>query len=107
PVAAPQRPSTVFRFPRVVQAGSPAPVLGPFDGDSRSTRFEIAGETAQVLAESVGKIVIRAPEKPLGMTTYALRKGALEKQGSVRSIAIETKQADDSNLAIAARGLDG
>jgi hypothetical protein len=107
PVAAPQRPSTVFRFPKVVQAGSPAPVLGPFDGDSRSTRFEIAGETAQVLAESVRKIVIRAPEKPLGMTTYALRKGALDKQGSVRSIIIETKQADDSNLAIAARGLDG
>jgi hypothetical protein len=106
PIVAGQRPPAAFRIPPVVQAGSPAPVLGPFDGDFRSTRFEIAGEAAQVLAESVRKIVIRAPEKPLGIATYALRKGAVEKQGSVRSITIETKQADDSNLAIAARGLD-
>jgi hypothetical protein len=107
PIAAGQRPPAEFRLPPVVQAGSPAPVLGPFDGDSRSTRFEIAGETAQVLAESLRKIVIRAPQKPLGMTTYALRKGTIEKQGSVRSVTLETKQADDSSLAIAARGLDG
>jgi hypothetical protein len=105
-VAAPRSPAA-FRVPQVVQAGSPAPVLGSFDGDSRSTRFEIAGETAQVLAESVRKIVVRAPEKPLGIVTYALRKGAMEKQGSLRSITIETKQVDDSNLAIAVRGLDG
>ena len=82
-------------------------MLGPFDGDFGGTRFEIGGEAAQVLAESVRKIVVRAPEKPLGMTTYAFRKGAIEKQGSVRSIVIETKQADDSNLAVAVRGLDG
>ncbi len=107
PVLAEQRPAALFRFPRVVQAGSPAPVLGPFDGDSRGTRFEIAGEAAQVLAESVRKIVIRAPEKPLGMTTYTLRKGAVEKQGTVRSVTIDTKQTDDSNIAVAVRGLDG
>ena len=106
-IVAGQRPPAAFRVPKVVQAGSPAPVLGPFDGDSRSTRFEIAGEAAEVLAESVRKIVIRAPEKPLGMTTYALRKGAIDKHGSLRSITIETKQADDSNLAVAVRGLDG
>ncbi len=106
PIAGVPRPPTALRVPRVVQAGSPAPVLGPFDGDSSSTHFEIAGESAQVLAESVRKIVIRAPEKPLGMTTYVLRKGAIDQQGTVRSITIDTKQADDSNLAIAVRGLD-
>ena len=41
------------------------------------------------------------------MATYALRKGPVEKHGSIRSITIETKQVDDPNLAIAARGLDG
>ncbi len=107
PIAAGQRVSAAFRFPKVVQAGSPAPVLGPFDGDSRGTHFEIAGEPAQVLAESLRKIVIRAPEKPLGTTTYALRKGTVEKQGSLRSVTIETKQVDDSNIAVAVRGLDG
>jgi len=106
-IAAAQHLSTAFRFPKVVQAGSPAPVLGPFDGDSSSSRLEIGGESAQVLAESVRKMIIRAPEKPLGITTYAFRKGAIDQQGTVRSITIETKQADDSNLAIAARGLDG
>lgn len=107
PIIAGQRPPAAFRVPPVVQAGSPAPVLGPFDGDFRTTRFEIAGEPAQVLAESLRKIVVRAPENPLGITTYALRKGAMDKRGSVRSITIETKQADDSNLAIAVRGLAG
>lgn len=107
PIVAEQRVPAAFRFPKVVQAGSPAPVLGPFDGDSRSTSFQIAGEAAQVLAESVRKIVIRAPEKPLGITTYALRKGTVEKQGSVRSVTIETKPADDANIAVAVRGLDG
>ena len=107
PIVAGQRPPAAFRVPQVVQAGSPAPVLGPFDGDSRNTRFEIAGEAAQVLAESLRKIVIRAPEKPLGSTTYALRKGLVEKYGSICSVTIETKQVDDSNLAIAVRGLDG
>jgi len=107
PVVASQPPLAAFRVPQVVQAGSPAPVLGLFDGDSRETHFEIAGEAAQVLAESLRKIVIRAPEKPLGMTTYALRKGAVEMQGSLRSVTIETKQADDSNIAVAVRGLEG
>ena len=105
PIVAGPRSPAAFRVPRVVQAGSPAPVLGPFDGDSRGTRFEIAGEAAQVLAESVRKIVIRAPDKPLGMTTYALRKGTLEKQGPLRSVTIETKQADGSNIAISVGGL--
>ena len=107
PIIAGQRPPAAFRVPQVVQAGSPAPVLGSFDGDSRTTRFEIAGEAAEVLAESARKIVIRAPEKPLGITTYSLRKGTLEKQGSLRSVTLETKRVDDSNLAIAVRGLDG
>src|SRR6185503_3815909 len=107
PIIDGQRPPAAFRVPQVVQAGSPAPVLGSFDGDSRTTRFEIAGEAAEVLAESARKIVIRAPEKPLGITTYSLRKGTLEKQGSLRSVTLETKRVDDSNLAIAVRGLDG
>ena len=107
PIVAEQRVPAAFRFPKIVQAGSPAPVLGPFDGDSRSTSFQIAGQAAQVLAESARKIVIRAPEKPLGTTTYALRKGSVEKQGSLRSVTIETKQADDSNIAVTVRGLNG
>lgn len=107
PIAVNQPETAVFRFPQVVQAGSPAPVLGPFDGDSRSTRFEIAGEAAQVLAESVRKIVIRAPEKILGLATYALRKGDVEKHGSVRSVTVETKPADDSTIAVTLRGLSG
>ena len=107
PIAAKRPASPAFRFPKVVQAGSPAPVLGPFDGDSRSTRFEIAGEAAQVLAESVRKIVVRAPEKILGPASYGLRKGDIEKHGSVRSVTVETKPAEDSTIAVIVRGLNG
>jgi hypothetical protein len=107
PVALERPGSDAFRFPKVVGAGSPAPVLGPFDGDSRSTRFEIAGEDAQVLAESVRKIVIRAPQKILGPAPYVLRKGSVERHGSVRSVTVETKAADDSAIGVAVRGLNG
>jgi len=107
PVALGRPGSDAFRFPQVVEAGSPAPVLGPFDGDSGSTRFEIAGEAAPVLAESVRKIVIRAPEKILGPASYVLRKGSVEKHGSVRSVTIETKAADDSAIGVGVRGLKG
>ena len=60
-----------------------------------------------MLAESPRKIVIRAPEKVLGATTYTLRKGTLEKHGSIRSVSIETKQVDSSNITVELRGLDG
>ena len=52
-------------------------------------------------------IVARAPEKVLGMTTFALYKGGIEKQGSVRSVTIETKLTGGSNILVDVRGLDG
>jgi len=107
PIAGNQRETAAYRFPKLVAAASPALVLGPFDGDSRTTSFEIAGEPAQVLAESVRKIIVRAPEKTLGPAAYVLRKGPVEKRGSVRCVTVETRRPDESTIAVSVRGLSG
>lgn len=107
PVAAKRDLSAAFRFPKFVHAGSPATVFGPFDGDADSTRFSIGGQPAQVLAESVRKVVLRAPGRVLGPVPIAMRKGEIEKSGSVRSLQIETGMPDKATIAVSVKGLGG
>src|SRR3977135_3091781 len=70
-VAAARPAVSTFRFPKFVQSGQDAPVLGPFDGDFEPSRLVIGGEPAPVLAESRHKIVVRAPERVVGPVAYA------------------------------------
>jgi hypothetical protein len=105
PVAGQRTAAAAFRFPKFVHAGSPAPVFGPFDGDAGSTTFSIAGQSAQVLAESPRKMVLRAPEKVLGPVSYTLKKGAVERSGSLFSLQIDTTTPDDGTLAVSVKGL--
>jgi hypothetical protein len=107
PVAAKRDLFPTFRFPKFVSAGNPAPVLGPFDGDARSTSFMIGGQPAQVLAESVRKVVVRAPERVLGPVSFAMKKGEIEKNGNVRSLQVQTSTPDNATLAVSVRGLTG
>ena len=106
-VAAPRPPVSAFRFPKFVQAGHAAPVLGPFDGDAETTSLVIGGEPARVLAESPRKIVVRAPEHVLGPVAYTLRKGAAEQKGDLRSLDIETTARNEAKLTVAVSGLKG
>jgi hypothetical protein len=107
PVAAKRDLSSTFRLPKFVNAGSPATVFGPFDGDADSTRFSIGGQPAQVLAESVRKVVLRAPEQALGLVPIVMNKGDIEKSGSLRSLRIETDRPDKATIAVSVKGLDG
>ncbi len=107
PVAASHPPVSTFRFPKFVHRGHAVPVLGPFDGDSDTTSFAIGGEPAPVLVESPRKIVVRAPERALGPVAYALRKGAAEHKGDLRSLDIKTTTVNQSKLAVAVSGLKG
>ena len=107
PVAAKRDLFPNFRFPKFVHAGSPAPVFGPFDGDADSTSFTIGGQPAQVLAESVRKVVVRAPEHILGPAPFVMKKGAIEKSGTVRSLQIQTNTPDNATLAVSVKGLSG
>jgi hypothetical protein len=105
-VAASRPPPAAFRFPKFVQAGHSFPVLGPFDGDSETSSFAIAGEPAQILAESPRKLVARAPAHVLGPVAYKLQKGDAEQKGNLRSIEIKTTGAD-AKLTVAVSGLNG
>ena len=106
PVLAPRPLPASFRFPRQVEAGSTAPVAGPFDGDARSTSVTIGGENAEVLAESLRKAIVRAPEKLSGPLPYTFKKGDVERQGMVRSLLIDTKTPPNA-IDVAVSGLQG
>ena len=106
-VAASRTPVATFRFPKFVQSGHVVPVLGPFDGDSETSRFVIGGEPAPVLAESPHKIVVRAPEHVAGPVAYTLQKGASEQKGDLRSLDIKTTALNESKLTVAVSGLKG
>ena len=105
-VAAPRAPVSAFQFPKFVQAGHSAPVLGPFDGDAETTSLVIGGAPARVLAESPRKVVVRAPEHVLGPVAYTLRKGDAERKGDLRSLDIETTRGA-GKLTVAVSGLNG
>jgi hypothetical protein len=96
-----------FRLPKFVHAGSPAPVLGPFDGDAESSSFVIDGKPAQVLAESVRKMVVRAPEQVLGPVPFTMKKGEIERGGILRSLQMDTSTPDHATLGISVKGLRG
>ena len=106
-VATPRPAQPAFRFPKFVQVGHAAPVLGPFDGDADTTEMTIGGEPARVLAESPRKVIVRAPERPAGQVAYTLRKGAVEKKGDLRALDIKTTPQGNAKLAVAVRGLSG
>jgi len=80
-----------FRVPKFVRAGNPFPILGPFDGDSRSTSVFIADKRAPVLAESTRKAVVKAPGDGgiVGLAPYRMIKNGVDKTGDLRNLAIE------------------
>jgi hypothetical protein len=86
--AAPHRDAS-FRFPPLVQAGKPLPIRGPLDGDFRTTRVEINGSAASPLAESIRRVIVRAPSNLVGPTSATLTKGGIEHRGAMRGLAIE------------------
>jgi len=86
--AAEQR-EAAFRFPPLVQAGKPLPIRGPLDGDFRTTRIEINGSAASPLAESIRRVIVRAPSNLLGPTSATLTEAGIEHRGTMRSLSIE------------------
>ena len=78
-----------FRFPPLVQAGKPLPIRGPLDGDFRTTRVQINGSAVSPLAESVRRVIVRAPSNLIGPTPSTLTEAAIEHRGAMRSLSIE------------------
>jgi hypothetical protein len=79
-----------FIVPRIGQSGAVFPIVGPFDGDSRHTRFAVRGIDAEVLTESTREALVRLPAGTSGVVSYVLKHDGIERRGSVRSVDLET-----------------
>ena len=86
--AAPRTLDQQFRLPQFIQAGAPAPALGPFDGDANSTQILVGGKPATVVAESRRKAIILCPEV-LGPVAYSIAKGAKKQDGETRALNLD------------------
>ena len=100
-----------FRFPPLVQAGKPLPIRGPLDGDFRTTRVEINGSAVSPLAESIRRVIVRAPSNLIGPASATLTKAGIEHRGAMRSLSIEMAApaggASPATRELTVRGVSG
>jgi hypothetical protein len=109
--ATPRPRDATFRFPPLVQAGQPLPIRGPLDGDVRTTRVEIGGLVVAPLAETVRRVIVRAPGSLIGPTTATLTKAGVKHQRALRSLSIEmsarTGGASPATRELTVSGVNG
>ena len=100
-----------FRFPPLVQAGKPLPIRGPLDGDFRTTRVEIDGSAVSPLAESIRRVIVRAPSNLMGPASATLTEAGIEHRGAMRSLSIEMAapagSAPPASRELTVRGVSG
>ena len=80
-----------LHLPTMIQSGLTFPIFGPLDGDSSTTKVEVAGQKLQVLAEVSGRGIVSGPNNLAGMAPYEIKKGAVEGMGETRVVNIEQK----------------
>lgn len=67
-------PQDSYSTPQFGQAGKPVSVAGPFDGDFNNTAIKLGDQTAQFLAESPRKSVVRSPANLVGQATIEVNE---------------------------------
>ena len=78
-----------FRFPRLLQAGQPFPIHGPFDGDARTTQVSVGGAQVRPVAESVRKAIAWAPTHLVGPMAGEIREAGREQADLLRTLSID------------------
>ena len=63
-----------YSTPPFGQAGRPISVAGPFDGDFNNTAVNLGNNTAQFLAESPRKVVVKSPANLIGPSTIEVNE---------------------------------
>ena len=87
-----------YTTPPFGQAGRPVSVAGPFDGDFANTAIKLGNNTAQFLAESPRKAVVRSPANLTGPATIEVNEqGKLVAKCHYQSIGVRLA-ADKLNL---------
>ncbi|MEQ1896408.1 MAG: hypothetical protein ABL971_03350 [Vicinamibacterales bacterium] len=102
---------TAFRMPAMIQMGRPFPVHGPFDGRASTTRVAVGRKPATVIAESVRRVILRAPADVVGLTSAAVRESGRTFTRDVRSLGLAVTPAEPEagrvEREITIRGLSG
>jgi len=87
-----------YLLPPFGQAGRPVSVGGPFEGDFNNTKIKVGDQTAQFLAESPRKVVVRSPANLTGPATMEVNeKGKVVARSNYQSISVRLS-AEKLNL---------
>jgi hypothetical protein len=87
-----------YLLPPFGQAGRPVSVSGPFEGDFNNTKIKVGDQTAQFLAESPRKVVVRSPANVTGPATMEVNeKGKVVARSNYQSISVRLS-AEKLNL---------
>lgn len=89
PIGAVEAPEPLYHCPKLIQAGRPFPVRGPFDGDSGTTSVMVGGRSTVPLVESRRKAVVQAPADILGPAACTITKSRRTYRSEVRSVSID------------------
>ncbi len=107
----PKDREAAFRVPAMIQTGRSFPVHGPFDGKAGNTRVRVGTQQATVIAESVRRAIVRAPDGVLGQARADIREAGRRFSGEVRSLGLDVQpaapEAGRVARAITIRGLAG
>jgi hypothetical protein len=104
-----------YLLPPFGQAGRPVSVRGPFEGDFKNTNVKVGDQTAQFLAESPRKVVVRSPANVTGPATMEVNeKGKVVAKGSYQSISVRLSaekldlvRGEQTTLTATLSGLNG
>ena len=104
-----------YSTPPFGQAGRPVSVNGPFDGDFGNTYIKLGNNTAQFLAESPRKVVVRSPANLTGPSTIEVNEqGNLVAKCNYQSIGVKLAadklnliRGEQTTLTLTLNGLNG
>jgi hypothetical protein len=104
-----------YSTPPFGQAGRPISVAGPFDGDFNNTAVNLGNNTAQFLAESPRKVVVRSPANVVGPATIEVNEqGKVVARCNYQSIGVKLAagklnliRGEQTTVTVTLSGLDG
>jgi hypothetical protein len=109
------KPNGDYSTPPFGQAGRPISVAGPFDGDFNNTEVNLGNNTAQFLAESPRKVIVRSPANLVGPATIEVNeKSKVVARCHYQSIGVRLSadklnlnRGEQTTLTVTLSGLEG
>lgn len=103
-----------FQFPTTSQNGRPLEIVGPFDGNFKTTEIKIGGQPVRLLAESRNSCIVQSPDQNFGPTEITVKEGDVEAKGSCRNLGLRLAapktsllKGETTVLTVTVEGLKG